>query len=196
MLPGLYLALASAPKKRTAIDIQLIQKAWRTAERAHRGQTYGSAGSPYLLHLGQVMLEAVAATAQLDGERTEIIISAILHDTLEDTEVTEHYLADHFGTEVLRIVRALTKDDALPKAEQMPDSLRRIKACGQPAAVVKLCDRIANLSQAPPDHWEVAWIRAYRAEGERIHRELGAYAPALAERLREVLIAYERFCTE
>ncbi|NTU80585.1 MAG: bifunctional (p)ppGpp synthetase/guanosine-3',5'-bis(diphosphate) 3'-pyrophosphohydrolase, partial [Chloroflexales bacterium] len=86
-------------------------------------------------------------------------------------------------------VLALSKDEALPKDERMPDSLRRIQA--QPHAVwlVKLADRIVNM-QPPPKHWQGDKIAAYKDEAHAILAALGAASPLLAARLAAKIEAY------
>ena len=175
--------------------MDLLQTAWRLAENLHHNQQYYPGGQPapvpYIYHLGAVFIEAVGAGANLpDVKRTELLLTAILHDTLEDTSITEVFLAEKFGPEVMLNVRALSKRSDLPKAEQMPDSLRRIRERGTICAMVKLCDRIANISQPPPGDWDVARWRAYANESQLILERLGAVSPGLAARLEEKIVMY------
>ena len=172
-----------------------IQAAWQLAERLHHDQRYYPGNRPepvpYLYHLGAVFIEAVAAAGDLaEPARTELLLTAILHDTLEDTPVTETYLAEQFGPAVLLNVRALSKREDLPKADRMPDSLERILTCGPVCAMVKLCDRIANISQPAPAEWDAARRLAYLAESRMILERLGAASPGLAARLGEKILAY------
>lgn len=64
-------------------------------------------------------------------------------------------------------MRALTKQKALPAAERMKDSLRRILEEPVEIGMVKMADRISNLVQ-PPGHWTVQKIAAYRDESRLI----------------------------
>ena len=135
------------------MNIDELNHAWQLAEAAHRGQYYGYDADqiPYVYHLGNVLLEARNAVEHTPGCPARIVLlAAILHDALEDTDLTADAVKTAFGPAVLTAVQALTKNEALPKAEQMPDSLARIRAAGPAAAMVKLCDRIANLSRRPP----------------------------------------------
>jgi (p)ppGpp synthase/HD superfamily hydrolase len=145
---------------------------------------------PYLLHLSQVMTEVAAALQIEPAEDSELsILCAVLHDTVEDTAVTVADVAAEFGDAVASGVSALSKDGTLPKAEQMPDSLRRIQL--EPPAVwkVKLADRITNL-QRPPPHWSHEKAVAYRAQAQQIREALGASSPVLAARLKARIQAY------
>jgi len=140
---------------------ELLQKAWQLAAHHHEGQRYNTP------------------------------LCAILHDSLEDTELEEATISGQFGHQVLAGVKALTKNESLPtKRAQMEDSLARIMAQPREVAVVKLCDRINNLSPAPA-YWGEEKRRAYRAEAELILEQLGAASPVAAVRLRKKIAAYE-----
>jgi (p)ppGpp synthase/HD superfamily hydrolase len=167
--------------------------AWRFAATAHLGQLFCGSDLPYIVHLGMVAMEvkaALAAEPQWDGDLA--VLCALLHDTVEDTAVTEAELATHFGPDVAAGVLALTKNDALPEAEQMADSLRRIREQPQDVWIVKLADRITNL-QPPPAHWSVPKVRRYWDEAIAIRDALGEASPFLLARMNTKLAAYEEF---
>lgn len=115
---------------------------------------------------------------------------AILHDIIEDTDVTFGQLEAEFGLSVANGVQALTKDNNLPKHLQMSDSLQRIKE--QPAEVwmVKLADRITNL-QAPPHYWKRDKIIQYREEAICIYETLKDGSQFLASRLASKIENYK-----
>ncbi|MCW7538468.1 HD domain-containing protein [Aquabacterium sp. A7-Y] len=170
--------------------IDHITEAWRFAANAHVGQTVPGTELPYLLHLGLVVAElseALAADPVLD--RRLALCIALLHDTLEDTGTTYSQVLELFGEPVAAGVLALTKNQALPKAERMPDSLQRIRQQPREVWVVKLADRSANMS-GPPSFWSEDRRRAYRQEAVRIADELGAASPLLERRLRERIRLY------
>lgn len=162
----------------------------RFAAAAHAGQTVPGTDLPYLLHVSLVAMEVGAALRAEPGHDEDLAIQcALLHDTIEDTAVTHAQLAAAFGPPVAGGVLALSKDEALPKDQRMPDSLRRIRE--QPRAIwlVKLADRIVNM-QPPPQHWDAAKVAAYRAEARDILAALGAASPLLAARLAAKIEAY------
>ncbi|MCH5717111.1 hypothetical protein MKP07_13310 [Niabella hibiscisoli] len=92
---------------------------------------------------------------------------ALLHDTIEDTPTSYEELSKIFSEEIAAGVLALTKNEALPKAEQMPDSLKRIKALPKEIWAVKLADRITNL-QKPPELWNASKKSSYLDEAVSI----------------------------
>ena len=173
-------------------------KALDFATIAHQGQTY--AGSiegqriDYINHIGRVAMELIWAldkTQDLDGNLA--IQCAILHDTIEDTKVTYSDLVSNFGENVAEGVKALTKNETLPtKWEQMEDSLKRIKQQPVEVSMVKLADRITNLSP-PPFHWTMEKRISYLDEARLIHRELCAANVLLAERLLNRINNYEKY---
>jgi len=178
-------------------DLDRYHAAWRFAADAHRGQEYpGAPGIPYILHLSSVAAEVIASVAVEPTDRADLAVTcALLHDSVEDTDVTPAQVAARFGEDVAAGVSALSKSPGLPKAEAMADSLARIRAC--PGAVwrVKLADRICNL-QAPPHYWSQEKCRRYRAEAGTILAALGEASPYLAARLAGKIRDYARYSGE
>lgn len=166
--------------------------AWRFAQRAHLGQKVPGTEISYLAHVGAVAMEVIAALTRRDdvGDPDLAVQCALLHDTVEDTDVEVADLAAQFGEDVAAGVAALSKDPAAgDKAAKMADSLARIRT--QPAEVwmVKLADRITNLAK-PPGHWSADKIERYRVEAETILEALGDACPLLSRRLADKIAAY------
>ena len=167
------------------------QKAWNFAGRAHLGQKLPGSELPYINHIGNVAMEVMTAIAQLPVEQPDLAIQcALLHDVIEDTAIIYEQLVAEFGVAVADGVRALSKDQALPKELRMHDSLARILHQPREVAMVKLADRITNL-QPPPAHWSKDKIAAYLEEAKAIHQTLESAHPILAARLREKMTNYE-----
>jgi (p)ppGpp synthase/HD superfamily hydrolase len=161
------------------------------AER-HQAQRFPGTDLPYIIHPVTVAAELIAGLAapqykDVDGDLA--VTCALLHDTIEDTATTRDEVIAAFGVAVADGVAALSKDPALPKDERMADSLRRILLQPPAVAMVKLADRIANLS-APPAYWPDAKRRAYRDEARVILAALGGANPHLAARLGQRIDAY------
>ena len=131
----------------------LYLKALNFAAEAHAGQLVTNTKRAYITHVSSVAAEVLVAlggTSALDIEIDLAMQGALLHDVLEDTDTTEIELEKLFGTEVLRVVQALTKDTTLAKADQMKDSLARILTTGKEARIIKLADRIVNYRECHP----------------------------------------------
>ncbi len=166
------------------------QRALAFAAAAHGEQKLPDSTLPYVVHLAEVAMEVMTAAAHDPSVDADLAVAcALLHDTVEDAGVSPEELGRRFGEPVARGVLALTKSAALPKAERMADSLRRILEEPREVAMVKLANRIANL-QPPPRSWSGEKIAAYREEARRILQALGPAHPGLAERLRAKIATY------
>jgi guanosine-3',5'-bis(diphosphate) 3'-pyrophosphohydrolase len=97
-------------------DVSLLLKAVKFSAEKHKTQRRkGAEGSPYVNHpIG------VAETLwRVGGVRDiSVIIAAILHDTVEDTETTLAEIEEHFGPVVWSLVQEVTDDKSLPKPER------------------------------------------------------------------------------
>ena len=168
-------------------------RALRLAAHWHGEQKVPGTDLPYLVHVVSVCAELVPALAHERVARPEVAVQgALLHDVLEDTALTWDALAQEMGEGVADVVAALTKNETLPKPEQMPDSLRRILQQPAEAAMIKLADRITNLA-APPAYWSRDKRTAYREEARTILAALGHASPLLARRLDERIAAYAAY---
>lgn len=122
-----------------------LQRALDRATQAHAGQQRAS-GRPYIEHP-----QAVAELVALVLQDPEAIVSALLHDTIEDTTVTVAQLHAEFGPVVARIVEALTKIEHLPAVApdaRVAEDWRRLIfgiADDPRVVIVKLADRLHNM---------------------------------------------------
>lgn len=171
------------------------QKAWNFASKAHNKQLVPGTNIPYINHLGNVAMEAMAAIAH-NGEIENpdlLVLCALLHDSIEDTNCSYTEIKREFGTNVADGILALSKNKKLPsKIEQMNDSLARIQLQPKEVWMVKLSDRITNL-QPPPSHWDKAKIKKYQDEATFILETLGPANPFLANRLQLKISNYNQY---
>ncbi|MBT8349842.1 MAG: HD domain-containing protein [Deltaproteobacteria bacterium] len=175
-------------------------KAYWFAARVHNGQLVPGTNLPYIMHISFVAMEIIAALSLEMIDYPDLAVQcSLLHDTIEDTDVTYDNVKARFGTNVADGVMALTIDETigpdLGKFErrwmQLEDYLSRIKQQPQEIWMVKLADRITNL-QPPPDHWDDRMIERYRKGAELIHRELAPASRYLGERLRVKIDNYNQ----
>jgi len=170
-----------------------LTKAWFFASKAHKDQKYPREELPYLTHIGEVMMEVMGVTSELESAEMALLC-AILHDTIEDTTVGHKELAEEFSIEVADGVLALSKNEDFPtKQERMLDSLERIKTQPKGVWVVKMADRIANLGE-PPHYWTKEKRLAYQNEAQTILDYLGGANETMARRLGEKIEAYGVYC--
>ena len=126
-------------------DLELINRAYVYSAKAHAGHVRQS-GEPYLIH----PLQVAGILSDMKMDVTTIAVG-LLHDTVEDTEVTREDLLKLFGDEVTFLVEGLTKISRLDfetRAHQQAENLRRmILSMAQDIRVimVKLADRLHNM---------------------------------------------------
>lgn len=132
------------------------------AATKHRDQRRKDlAASPYINH-PIALANVLANEAGIDDER--VLIAAVLHDTVEDTETTEQELVKEFGQEIAGIVLEVTDDKALPKAERKRLQVEHAGTISRRAKLVKLADKICNLrdlANSPPADWPLQRRRDY-----------------------------------
>ncbi|PHV62379.1 HD domain-containing protein [Cyanobacterium aponinum] len=176
---------------------EIYLKAWNFASVAHQTQLMSSSNVPYLNHIGSVAMEAMTAITYSDNiQYPDLLIQcALLHDVIEDTDISYEEIKREFSLDVADGVLALTKNKKLPsKQEQMEDSLNRITQQPPEIWMVKMCDRITNL-QPPPRHWSQNKIIKYRQEAILIWEKLGTANQYLAQRLDYKITQYHQYQT-
>lgn len=178
----------------------VYQQTLRHAAEIHSGQKIPGTELPYLLHVTWVASEvqnAIVMSRHSFLAPTRALQIALLHDSIEDTDVTWDGLVLRCGTYVANAVQALSKDPNVEKKMRMADCIERIHNLknreSEAAAIVKLADRITNL-QKPPPFWKAPKITAYHQEALMIQEELGSYCPYLGERLGAAAKSYQQYC--
>lgn len=177
-----------------SLNPEATQKALRFAAHAHQGVKVPGSDLPYILHPVLVCMEVMAALGSapdLDGDLA--VQCALLHDVIEDTTLSYQDLADNFGERVAQGVLALSKDKKLPNGLQLADSLKRIRLQPKEIWMVKLADRIVNLSP-PPGHWSIEKRIHYREDAILIHKTLHEANAALGRRILEKIEDYKQYC--
>ncbi|GAL87262.1 metal dependent phosphohydrolase [Sporocytophaga myxococcoides] len=179
-------------------SIDDIQNTWQLATKLHDGQKYGGANQgehiEYINHIGSVVFEIMTAITMEDGMNSDLAIKcAILHDTIEDTNLSYDDILSRFGSAVANGVLALTKKENISgKREKMLDSLNRIKEQPKEIWAIKMADRISNL-YAPPFYWTNEKKKEYLEEARLIHNELQAGNNYLGMRLANKITEYQKF---
>ena len=124
-------------------DLEPLRRAYVLAESSHRGQMRKS-GEPYITH----PLAVTLILAELGAETTTLTAS-LLHDTVEDTEVTLDQVREEFGDEVCYLVDGVTKLEKVDYgAAAEPETFRKmLVATGNDVRVmsIKLADRLHNM---------------------------------------------------
>ncbi len=122
-----------------------ILKAFHVAEKAHEGQ-FRASGRPYITH--PVLVADIIVDLGLD---VPAICAALLHDTVEDTYVTDEFIRLEFGDEIADLVKGVTKLDQLhfrSKEEEQAENMRKMffaMAKDIRVLIIKLADRLHNM---------------------------------------------------
>jgi guanosine-3',5'-bis(diphosphate) 3'-pyrophosphohydrolase len=117
--------------------------------------------SPYINHPIAVAT-VLASEANVDDEM--ILLGAILHDTVEDTETTFEELETLFGGEVTNVIKEVTDDKSLPKATRKELQIEHALHASDRAKQVKIADKICNIRdilKSPPAGWSVERKQEY-----------------------------------
>ena len=134
------------------------------AAEKHRDQRRKDAdASPYINH--PIALANVLAN-EGDIANEDVLIAALLHDTIEDTQTSEEELKKEFGGKIASIVIEVTDDKSLPKAERKLQQIEHASHSSIEAKLVKLADKICNLRDmlcSPPKDWHLERRQEYIA---------------------------------
>ncbi|XP_014245433.1 guanosine-3',5'-bis(diphosphate) 3'-pyrophosphohydrolase MESH1 isoform X2 [Cimex lectularius] len=94
----------------------------------------------------------------------DVIMAAILHDTVEDTDTTFEEIEQHFGHHVRSIVKEVTDDKSLPKQRRKDLQIEHAKGSSYEAKLVKLADKLYNLrdlKRQTPEGWSDERVNEY-----------------------------------
>jgi len=143
-----------------------LLEALRFAADKHRGQRRKDGGTAYINH----PIAVAHKLKHIGGiDDAVVLCSAILHDTLEDTETTKGELAAHFGEEIAQVVWEVTDDltlkaDKNRKAERKQMEIDHAPKLSHRAKLVKMADKICNAEdtlKSPPANWSAEERRGY-----------------------------------
>jgi guanosine-3',5'-bis(diphosphate) 3'-pyrophosphohydrolase len=164
----------------TATELATIFRALAFAAAKHRDQRRkGAEASPYINH--PIALANLLANegGVLDAD---VLIAAILHDTVEDTETKPDELAREFGDRIRDFVMEVTDDKSLQKAERKRLQIEHAPHLSHSAKLVKLADKICNLrdvAESPPANWDLQRRQEYFEWARRVVDGLRGTHPAL-----------------
>jgi len=117
-----------------------IEEAIEVAAEAHHGQYRKGTHTPYITHpyaVGFILMEA--------GCTETVIIAGILHDTVEDTDMTLNFMRERFGDAVANIVDGCSEDKALRWRARKTERIEALKTASPEVCTVTCADKLHNL---------------------------------------------------
>ena len=170
------------------MSVSRLLHALHFAADKHRDQRRKDAlASPYINHpilVAQLLADIAGVTD------TDILMAAILHDTVEDTETTFEELEQLFGSSVAGIVAEVTDDKTLSKKERKRLQIEHAQHISPEGALVKIADKLANIHDIainPPQGWDRARRTEYLAWAEAVVGSCPSVNVALENRFAETL---------
>ncbi len=135
------------------------------ADKHRHQRRKDSAKTPYINHPIAILLNEAGVADEA------VLIAALLHDTVEDTDTRFEEIERCFGHQVRNIVAEVTDDKSLPSEERKQRQIDHAPSLSDRARLVKLADKTANLrdvATAPPDGWPVSRLDAYLEWGKAV----------------------------
>ena len=145
------------------MDTSLFDKAAQFAIEAHRGTERRGKGFPYIIH----PMEAASIVANITND-PEMLAAAILHDTVEDTDVTIEQIEELFGSRVARLVHTDTAKRGDSWRARREVQIERFRQADRDSQIVALGDKLSNLRAIALDYksmGDALWSRFHAPEG-------------------------------
>ncbi len=169
------------------MEVASVLEAASYAAAQHASQRRkGTAAEPYVNHV----LEVAALVARsLSAPDPNLVIAALLHDTVEDTNTSFDDLRQRFGSDVADLVAEVTDDKRLPKSERKRLQVEHAPSKTPRAQQIKIADKIANLRSmlvSPPADWDERRKAEYFEWARRVVDGLPHAAPSLKAEFERV----------
>lgn len=164
----------------------MVSKAIVFATKAHEGQFRKATKIPYILH---PMECAVIISGMTTDE--EMIAAALLHDTVEDCDVTIEDIRREFGSRVAQFVARESEDKSKSWQERKQTTIDQLSSHTKEECMLVLADKLSNIRSIARDYKELGealWDRFHEKRKERI----GWYYKSIAEKLT-CLSEYEQY---
>ena len=165
------------------LDTTFFDKAVKFATEAHSGTERRGKGYPYIIH----PMEAVSIVATITND-PEMLVAALLHDTVEDTDVTLEQIQELFSERVA----VLVKNETAPLSDDMPwrakkeAQLAQLAVAPYDSKVVALGDKLSNMRGIALDYrqkGDAVWDLFHAPNGKT---DVEWYYRSLAEALSEL----------
>jgi GTP diphosphokinase / guanosine-3',5'-bis(diphosphate) 3'-diphosphatase len=147
---------------------QLLEAIRFSAEKHRNQRRKDREQTPYINH----PIEVVQLLWEVGGVRdVDVLLAAILHDTVEDTDTRPEEIRERFGEQVLSFVMEVTDDKNLPKAKRKRLQIETAAHKSHGAKLIKLADKscnVRNLVTMPPKDWSLERRQEYLLWTEKV----------------------------
>ena len=189
-------------------EIKLIEKAYNYARKLHEGQ-FRESGEPYIIH----PLNVAYILSEMHAD-ADTICAGLLHDTLEDTEMTKEELAEAFNKEIANLVDGVTKISKLNFSSKNDRNMANVRkiitglTSDVRIIIIKLSDRLHNMRtlqyksefKQKENAMETMdlfvplayYIGAYRLKSELEDLSLGYLYPDKYKKIEEIKVKIEQ----
>ncbi len=164
----------------------LIREALNFIGLKHGIQLRKDEKTPYVIHPIRVYFILKEANFSEQLHQT-LLISALLHDVLEDTDTSLVELEEKFGKKITEIVKQLTK----PRNMSKDSWLWSFENFSEEAKIIKMADRIDNLKDMGADSLSQKWKKSYAKQAEIVLKVCGKANELLARKLKETIKAID-----
>jgi guanosine-3',5'-bis(diphosphate) 3'-pyrophosphohydrolase len=160
---------------------QLLEAIRFSAEKHRNQRRKDSEQSPYINH----PIEVTQLLWEVGGVRDiDVLLAAVLHDTVEDTDTRPEEIRERFGVQVLSFVMEVTDDKSLPKEKRKRLQIENAAHKSYGAKLIKLADKacnVRNLVTMPPKDWSLERRQEYLLWTEKVVAGLRGTNAALEE---------------
>ncbi len=173
--------LGAQPETQTnkVMSVDFLQALSFAAHKHRHQRRKGSDKVPYINHpiaVANILLGEAGVTDEV------VLIAALLHDTVEDTDTTFNEIERLFGLTVRTIVAEVTDDKSLPKEVRKQQQIDHASGLSDRAKLVKLADTTSNLREvalSPPDGWSTTRLNEYLEWGKAVVGQIRGTHPQL-----------------
>lgn len=170
-----------------------VLRAARFAADKHSSQRRkGAAAEPYINHLIEVAQLVADSLSEAD---VNLVIAALLHDTVEDTDASREEIETLFGSDVAELVSEVTDDKSLPKQERKRLQVEHAPHRSPRAQRIKLADKISNVRSilaSPPADWDMQRRREYFDWAKQVVDALSAPDPDMKGEFEGIYRTFQR----
>lgn len=148
----------------TKEDYERLEEAYQFAKQAHEGQTRKGTDIPYIVHPVEASIIAYTLLMEKKVKNVDVVVAAILHDVIEDTEYSKEDIANRFGSETAELVASVSENKREGKSKEetwkirKEEAVQKVQKASIETKIIDLADKLSNLR---------ATKECYIAEGEK-----------------------------